>query len=261
MLTHKFSRCLILTFFAGFSTALAANVAAPLSADQILKEVEKRVSAVDESAIIDMTVVEANSASKTREVEIRRKTQGSSHKVMVKIESPASLRGTALLSISDGKNDEQWLYLPSSKQTRRILSSNKSANFLDSELSYEDMGAASTRKFANAILRTEPTTEGDVAVIESKTISGDSSYSRIVTWVPLKTFLVSKIEYYSRDGKLLKTTQMGNYKSFPGGVWRTEEVVVSNVQNHRSTQLKLKDLKLNQGLGDQAFTQTAMEEE
>jgi outer membrane lipoprotein-sorting protein len=239
----------------------SANAATSLTADQILKEVEKRVTATDESETVDMTVIEANGASKTREVEISRKTKGPSHKVMVKIESPASLRGTALLSVVDGANEEQWLYLPSSKQTRRILSSNKSANFLDSELSYEDMGGTNVNKVENNVLRTETTPEGEVAVVESKPVSGDSSYSRVISWVPLKSYLVTKIEYYSRDGKLLKTTQMGNYKSYSGGVWRTDEVTVNNVQNHRSTKLTLKNLKLNQGLSDQAFTQTSMQQD
>lgn len=231
------------------------------NADQILKEVQKLVSANDESATIEMTNVEANNSTKTRDVEISRKTDGTTQKVMVKIKTPASLRGTALLSVSDNNKDDQWLFLPSSKQVRRILSNNKSANFLDSELSYEDMGGTASRKYANSILRTEPATDGTkVTVIESKVLSSDSGYGKILTWVPAN-YLVTKIEYYDRAGKLLKTTEMGTYKKFPGNVWRTQDVQVKNAQNHRATHLVLKDLRVNQGLKDSQFTESAMQDE
>jgi hypothetical protein len=241
------------------SYALGAETAP--SADQILNEVKKKVSANDESATIEMTNVEANSGSKTRDIEIRRKTSGASQKVMVKIKTPASLHGTALLSVSDDKKEDQWLFLPSSKQVRRILSSNKSANFLDSELSYEDMGGTAVRKCTNTLLRTETSPEGNVAVIESRMAPGDSGYSRILTWVPLSNYLVTKAEYYDHGNKLLKVTEMGTYKKFPGDIWRTQDVNVKNVQNHRSTHLVLKDLKVNQGIGDSDFTEAAMQDE
>lgn len=79
------------------------SIAAPaqsLNADQILKEVEKRVNSKSESAKIVMTIGEANGSSKIREIEIRRKS-GEEAKVMVRLESPADLRGTALLSVGE----------------------------------------------------------------------------------------------------------------------------------------------------------------
>jgi outer membrane lipoprotein-sorting protein len=236
--------------------ALAAASTNP-TADQIFKEVDKRLNAKDESARIVMTIGEASGATKVREIEIRRKG-GDDPKVMVKLESPADLRGTALLSIGGkGKADDQWLYLPSSKQTRRIISSNKSSSFMDSEMSYEDMGSSQDKKFANTILKTE----AGVAEVESKLISGDSTYSRMVSWIPLNTYLVTKIEYYDKKGALLKVTQMADYKQFSGNIWRAQNVDVKNVQNHRTTLLQLKDLSVNKGLDDQEFTVTAMSDE
>ena len=150
----------ILTLLSVFVTLSSSAVTAPkgatLDADQIFKEVEKRITAKDESAKIVMTITEANGATKTRELEVRRKA-GDAPKVMVKLQSPPDLRGTALLSVGGkGKAEDQWLYLPSSKQTRRIVSSNKSSSFLDSEMSYEDMGSSSDKKFSNKILQRHP---------------------------------------------------------------------------------------------------------
>ena len=231
------------------------------TADQILKDVEKKISAKDESAKLVMTITEANGSTKTREIDIRRKS-GDAPKVMVKLQSPPDLRGTALLSVGGkGQAEDQWLYLPSSKQTRRIVSSNKSSSFLDSEMSYEDMGSSSDKKFANKLLRTEKGTQGQVDVIESTLVSGDSTYSKILTWVSTNNDLVNRLEYYDKKGALLKTTEMSDYKKFSGDIWRAQNILVKNVQNHRSTKLQLKDLSINQGLDDSDFTVGAMAEE
>lgn len=244
-------------------SSLAGPVGAgpALNADQILKEIEKRVNSKDESAKIVMTVSEANGSTKTREIEIRRKS-GDEPKVMVRLHSPANLRGTALLSVGGkGRAEDQWLYLPSTKQTRRIVSSNKSSNFLDSEISYEDLGSASDKKFSNKLLKTETRPQGQLAVIESKVIAGESSYSKIITWVWLSNYLVGRVEYYDSKGVLTKTTEMSDYKQFAGGTWRARNILVKNTLNHRSTRLELKDLTINRGLDDAEFTVTAMADE
>jgi outer membrane lipoprotein-sorting protein len=243
-------------------TSFAAKASnTPQTADQILKDVEKKVTAKDESAKIVMTITEANGSTKVREIQIKRKDGGGAPKVLVKLLSPADLRGTALLSItSKSKAEDQWLYLPSTKQTRRIVSGNKSASFLDSEMSYEDMGSSLDKKFTNKILRTETDAQGPVTVIESTFTGGESSYSKLITWVSAKNDLVNRIEYYDLKGALLKTTEMADYKQF-GDVWRAQDVQIKNAQTRRETRLQLKDLAINKNLPDSDFTTSAMAED
>ena len=120
------------------------------------------------------------------------------------------------------------------------------------------MGSSSDKKFSNKIVRTEKDAKGPVDVIESTLTSGDSSYSKMITWVSANEDLVNKIEYYDRKGNLLKTTEMSDYKKFSGDVWRAQDILVKNVQNHRSTRLQLKDLAINKGLNDSDFSVSAM---
>jgi outer membrane lipoprotein-sorting protein len=240
--------------------SLGVVLASPApSADQIVKEVEKKLHSKDEVATVKMVIVEASGASKERKLQVSRRVDGDDQAVLVKLESPADLRGTGLLSVVKGKDSEQWLYLPSSKQTRRILSNKRQANFLDSELSYEDLGGTNGG-FTNKVLRTEKDSSGaPVSVIESDTSNPDASYSKVLTWVPMKTYLANKVEYYDHAGGLLKVMEMQNYKQFKSGVWRAELVTVKNVQNNRSTRLELSDLKLDQGLSASHFSPSALE--
>lgn len=237
-----------------------APAAAPATdAKAILDKVSKKVDAKDEIANVKMIITEADGASKTRVLEIRRKGKDDTQKVLVKLEGPADLKGTALLSVSKGKSSDQWLYLPSSKQTRRIQSGkSRSGSFMDSELSYEDMGTSSDAAYVSKILGKKKDGGRDFTLIEN-TPKGESSYGKTIIWVDDKTDLVGKIEYFDKAGKPLKVSTFSGYKQF-GNVWRAQKVSVTNLQNKRGTVLELSDLKLNKGLEDGEFTESALTE-
>ncbi len=243
--------CLILSF------PLSAFAVDPNNADQILKAVEKNVNSKDEVADLKMVIVEPSGAKKNRDIEIKRKGEEDKQKVLVRMQSPADLKGTALLSLAEGSGNDQWLYLPSSKQTRRILSSKKSSSFMDSELSYEDMGTNSDRKMANKVLRQEKIGSQLYSVIESKPLAGESAYGKILSWISIDNFLVSKMEYYDKSMKLLKISNFSEYKKF-SGIWRAQKVEVQNVQNKRGTVLELANLQINKSLSDDEFTEGSL---
>jgi len=238
----------------------AAAAPAPAGdAKSILNKVSKNVDAKDEVANVKMVITEADGAAKTRELEIRRKGRDDSQKVLVKLQGPADLKGTALLSVSKGKSSDQWLYLPSSKQTRRIQSGkSRSGSFMDSELSYEDMGTSSDAAYVSKVAGKKTDGGREFTLIEN-TPKGDSTYGKTIIWVDDKTDLVGKIEYFDKSGKPLKVSTFSSYKKFEN-VWRAQKVSVTNLQNKRGTVLELSGLKLNKGLDDGEFTESALTE-
>jgi outer membrane lipoprotein-sorting protein len=244
---------------AGLAFALLAGTAAYAKVDTknakaVMDEVAKNLDSKDEVATLNMTITEADGTKKNRNIEIRRKS-GDKHKALVRIQSPADLKGTALLSVGT----DQWLYLPSSKQTRRIVSGKRSSNFMDSELSYEDMGAGAEAGFNSKVLKNEKVNGRDFIVIES-TPKGESSYSKILAYVDAQNFLLGKTEVYDKAGKIVKTTAFSGYKQFDN-VWRAQKLEVKNLQNKRGTTLELSDLKINKGIDDDEFTESALTDE
>lgn len=244
---------------AGLALALLAGSSAYAKVDtknakSVMDEVAKNLDSKDEVATLTMTITEADGTKKTRNIEVRRKG-GDKHKALVRIQSPADLKGTALLSVGT----DQWLYLPSSKQTRRIVSGKRSSNFMDSELSYEDMGAGAEAGFDSKVLKTEKINGRDFIVIES-TPKGESSYSKALAYVDAQNFLLGKTEIFDKAGKLMKTTSFSGYKQFDK-VWRAQKLEVKNLQNKRGTTLELSDLKLNKGIDDDEFTESALTDE
>lgn len=249
------------TIVAVLMTLLLPATAAQAAQDAtaILKNVEKGLLAKDERAVIKMKVVESNGSSKEREVEIKRKA-GGKNQVLVRLRAPSDVSGVALLSVAQGSTEDQWLYMPSQKKARRVVSGNKSQRFLDTEFNYEDFSASTYARFENKVVSEERAPSAAVAIIESKSKGGDSSYSKIKTWVDLASYQVQKSEYYDKDGALLKTMVFRDYKKF-GTAWRAQTVEVRNMQTRRSTILKIAALRLNSGLTDREFTQSALERE
>ena len=225
-----------------------------LTAEQILKKVEKNTSPPYESVEMKMKTKEPDGSTKERLVRIKRMNKAE-QKALVRLLAPSDLKGLALLTVNKGSDEDQWLYLPSSKRTRRIIGSNKKGRFLDSELSYEDMRISTYKAFDNNVVSQNK----KVAVIESKAKGeDDSSYSRIKTWVSMKHFRVNKVEYYDKKGKHLKTMTFKGYKRYGKKFWRAKTVVVKNVQKKRSTNLVLKKVSLKK-LNDGIFSISSLE--
>jgi len=245
--------------FAGEAVAAAKKDGAKSNtAKEILDKVSKNVSAKDEVATVKMTISEADGTKKDRELEIRRKGDEDNQKVLVKLQGPADLKGTALLSVNKGKSSDQWLYLASSKSVRRIQSSNKGGNFMGSELNYEDMGASADAKLERKIAGSKEEGGRKFTLVEN-TPKGESSYGKTVMWVDDKTSLVGKIEYFDKSLKPLKISTFSAYKQYDN-VWRAQKIQVTNLQNKRGTILDLSGLKLNKGLDDGEFTESALTE-
>lgn len=235
-----------------------ANAATP-DANTIMKNVASRMTTKDEAAKIKMKVVESNGTWKERELEIKRKS-GNKHQVLVRLMSPADVSGIALLSVSSGGTDDQWIYMPSQKKARRVVSGNKTQKFLDTEFSLEDFSANTYGHFTNTVTKEERAPSAAIAVVESKAKDKATSYSKIMTWVDLASYQIQKAEYYDQGGKLLKTMVFRDYKKF-GDAWRAQTIEVRNMQNKRSTVLNIASMKVNGGLADRDFTQSALEDQ
>ncbi|MCJ8344793.1 outer membrane lipoprotein-sorting protein, partial [bacterium] len=68
--------------------------------------------------------------------------KGDGDRSMITFLWPADVKGTRMLTWSHKKkNDDQWLFLPALKRTKRISSVNKSSPFVGSEFAFEDLTA------------------------------------------------------------------------------------------------------------------------
>jgi len=77
-------------------------------------------------------------------------------KTLFRFVDPADIRNTKLLTHEHkDRDDDQWIYLPALKRTKRIAAKNKSASFVGSEFSYEDMIPHDVQKYEHQLGNSE----------------------------------------------------------------------------------------------------------
>ena len=211
------------------------------------------------SSTLVMTLINQSGEQTVREMKGKTLEKNGGDKSLIEFISPADVKGTKLLTYEHiGGDDDQWLYLPALKRVKRIASSNKSGSFMGSEFSYEDIANPNYKKFSYPNGLSEVNFNGKVCYKGVRIPKyKNSGYTKEVTLVDKKNFLVQKVDYYDRKSELLKTAIFSGYKKI-GGVWRVGKIVMTNHQTGKKTILQWKDDKVNVGLSDKDFTKRVL---
>ena len=174
-------------------------------------------------------------------------------KSLVVFDTPRDIEGTALLSHAKILDpDDQWLYLPALKRTKRISSSNKSGPFVGSEFAFEDFTAIELNKFDYTYVGEEACGDLMCDVLERTPRYENSGYTKQVSWVDQTDFQIRKVEFYDRRGDLLKVLELTDYRNYDG-IWRAHKLSMSNVQTNKQTDLIYGDYAFNTGLAENDF--------
>ncbi|WP_304545889.1 outer membrane lipoprotein-sorting protein [Sulfurimonas microaerophilic] len=208
----------------------------------------------DSSSEMTMTLINASAQKRERKMKMIVLENDSGDKSLMTFLSPADVKGTKFLNYEHvNKDDDQWLYLPALKRVKRIASKSKSGSFMGSEFSYEDLSSFSIDKFIFKGDAKLVTLNGKkMYEVQRKPKSKYSGYTKQVSWVDPKTFLIKKVDYYDRKHELLKTALFENYKKI-SGVWRVGKMTMINHQNDKKTLLVWKNEKIKTGLKPKDF--------
>jgi hypothetical protein len=176
-------------------------------------------------------------------------------KSLIIFDSPADIDGTALLSHAKILSpDDQWLYLPALKRTKRISSVNKSGPFVGSEFAFEDFTALELNKYRYRYLGTEEVNSMRCDVVERYPRYEHSGYAKQISWIDQEVFQVRKVEFYDRRGDLLKTLTLDDYRAYGSNYWRAHKLTMVNHQTGKSTDLIYSAYAFKKGLSDRDFS-------
>lgn len=175
-------------------------------------------------------------------------------KSVIVFETPADIRGTALLSHAKIlEPDDQWLFLPALKRIKRISSVNKSGPFVGSEFAFEDFTTQELNKYSYRYVSGEACGELMCDVVERTPLYEYSGYTRQLSWVDQQDFQVRKVEFYDRRGDLLKTLVLMDYRQYEDRYWRPHRLSMVNHRTGKETDLIYSDFEFGTGLTDKDF--------
>ena len=143
---------------------------------------------------------------------------GIDNKRMTRFLEPTDVKGTvSLLNEHADKDDDIWIYLPSIKKVRRLVSSNKKDSFVGTDFSYGDVIGHKVNEWTHKIIREENVDGKAAYVIESLPrdagVKANSGYSKRVNWIQKDNFVTLKGMMYDEAGELVKEAQFSHFRN------------------------------------------------
>ena len=214
---------------------------------------------------LTMTLTDGSGRSTVRNMQIdtlEKEGSGNGDKSLTRFFSPPDVEGTALLSharILDP--DDQWLYLPGLRRTKRISSANKSGPFVGSEFAFEDLTGSELGKYAYRYLETieDAATGLMLDVVECVPLYERSGYSKLHCYVDTDIHQSRRVEFFDRGGRLLKTLELLDYKQSADGYWRSHEQVMTNHLTGKTTTLRFGEIRFGIALNRRDFEPSVLD--
>ena len=253
MKTLKLLVVATLVIVAGFS----AN--AQLTGTEIVEKAYNRATGDDQTSTLTMTLTNKQGKQRVRKIKQFTKDFGDVEKSIMFFQSPADVKNTSFMnwSYDSDKSDDQWIYLPALKKTKRISSDSKSDYFMGSDFTYDDLGDRKLEADTHKLLR-EETVDGNACyVVESVSKDEDYMYSKTITWIIKESFIGYQKEFYDEDEDLLKILSIKKYEEVSGFLIITNSEM-KNVQKDHKTSMILSDVKINTGVSASKFTERMM---
>ncbi|MBI2528160.1 MAG: outer membrane lipoprotein-sorting protein [Candidatus Rokubacteria bacterium] len=255
------ARALLAALGAG-AVALPAAAQAP-SGEELMRRAHLAMyyAGEDMRARVTMRLVSKDGGERIRELTLTRRTlkEGGEQRYFVVFHRPPDVRDLAFLVWKyAGRDDDRWLYIPALKLVRRIAASDKHTSFVGSDFSYEDVSGREPEEDAHKRLREEKVGERVAHVVESVPRDpGSADFTRKVSWIDVATGLPLKEEYYDRRGELARVFSGEELKEAQG-FWTVTKRVMKNVQTGHRTEAVFADVRYNQKLAPDLFTERAL---
>jgi outer membrane lipoprotein-sorting protein len=236
------------------------TIAQEMTAREIIGKVYNRAEGDDQTSNLTMTLINKSGKERIRKIKQFTKDMGDMEKSIMFFQSPADVKNTSFMNWSyddENRSDDQWIYLPALKKTKRISSDSKSDYFMGSDFTYDDLGDRKLDDDTHKLLREETIDGVAYYVVESTPKDEDYLYTKTTTWIRKDNFIGLKKEFYDEDEDLLKILHIKKFEEISGFLIITNSEM-QNVQKNHKTKMILSDININTGISDSKFTERMM---
>lgn len=234
-------------------------------------EIAQKVNARDEGDHViqdfNMVLTDKNGKKQERETKIYRKDYANQRKSIIVYLNPTNVKGTAFMSFdyfSSTKPDDQWLYLPALRKTRRISSSNRGDYFLGTDFTYEDIKLGTKMSISDYQRKTigEEMIDGHKCYLVESTpvsdkIARELTYSKVRQWIDAEIWITRKAQYWDVAGNLLKTTFAKEIKKVQN-IWTIQLLDAENHKTGHKTNIRFRNTTYNSNVNDNIFTEESL---
>jgi hypothetical protein len=238
------------------------------AARAIMEKVDARDDGDNQTSDMEMILIDKRGKKRVRRLGIFSKDKGEDTLRLMFFLEPADVKDTAFLTWDyddPDKDDDQWLYLPALRKTKRIASTDKSGSFMGSDLNYSDMTDRNLEDY-DFTLKKEMDVKGVKAwliesIPRSKKVIKETGYKKSLIFVRQDNYVVIRAVNWVKDGGYLKYVDVRRLELIDG-IWVATETHVTKKKNKKTahkTILKFNNVKFNQKLDFEFFTIRRME--
>lgn len=243
--------------------------AAELSATDIINRAYAIKRVDDEIATLTFTFSDAD-GSQRRVVYtmVWKNTHGKGdydNKALFFTESPADRRGIGylgwLVPVGSAEQDDEWIYLPELRMTRRIAHRDRNEARDDDE-------------FGKSLLTRDqldprPPNLDDHRLVEEKALDGRAHYliasiakrhpdiGSVIRWIDKETYHIDRSQYFNNQG--IENLDVRYQWTRIDGYWLWKTVTATNPVSGEKTVLEIETKSINNGLRDREFSKRILE--
>ncbi len=223
------------------------------------REIMEKVNARDtgDRSITEMEMILINKKGKKRVRKLKTfgLEKGKKSLSLMFFLSPADVRNTGFLTFDydeSGKDDDQWLFLPALRKTKRIAAGDKSSSFMGSDLNYSDMTSPDLDLYDYTLMK-ETEVKGQKvwqikAVPKTKAEAKKSGYSKSVVFIRKDNYVMIRGVRWVHKKKRNKYLDVRKLDKIDG-IWVSTEMHVTTKSGKKilhKTIMKQNNIHFNQ---------------
>jgi len=241
----------VVSYLVATSPAVATDA---LTGEAIARQVFDRDRGENSISTAVMILENEKGDKRSRTFTNKRILENGLEKQLIRFTEPADINGTGFLTIEKpGYETEQFLYLPALRRSRRIVSSQKSHQFVNSDLTYEDMERHPVENYLYEIKGEKEIDGTDCYILETRPKEGiESQYSSITAHIAKQAFVPLFAEYYDKTYRVLGLEQKQN-------IWTETKIMMETVTSRHKTHIHLEHIEYNTDITPDQVSNQALE--
>jgi len=236
------------------------------------REIMERVDARDDGdrAVqdLEMILIDKRGHERVREIRAFSRDLGEDTQTILFFLSPADVKDTGFLTYDydqPEKDDDQWLYLPALKKTKRIASNDKSGSFMGSDFTYADMTDRPLDHYDYRLVKEDEVDGAKVwqieAVPRTEREIDETGYTKSLLFVRQDNHVVVRALHWVKKGDRLKYFDVKRLELIDS-VWVATEMHMTTRKDKETlhkTIIKARNVRFNQDLDPEQFTVRKLE--
>ena len=233
--------------------------------------VAEQINGVNEGELrfskVSMILTDKRGKERVRAAVVYRKYYGEEKRTVLYYLAPRNVRDTAFLTYdypSSQLDDDQWLYLPALRKSRRISASDRGDYFLGTDLTYEDMKKEGKFDLNDYHFKTKgyAALSGKTLLVlestpKSDEIAQELGYGKVEAWVDPENWIIMKAQYSDTHFNPLKTLELDDIRQVDG-VWTRHYLKIKNHKTGHTTQWRISEVDYVSPISDSLFNRNSL---